>query len=202
MRYRVTLAASERKQFADLIGQRLDYVRTDGWSALLRFGDTSLQATPEEAATPDAAHPYGDVHRPSIQVVQGRNPMDSGQPVIENAGFVHAVNIISILISFSPVVDYAEEEIRPGVALPASKGYGWIYYPPALVAEAEMEAGAGNALVELDIAFELVTEFYPSIVFYTAGYFLCVSTDGLPEVEDWVKVGSFERLPLRSDHQA
>jgi hypothetical protein len=197
MRYKVGLTASERELLAVLIGQQLAFVRADGWSAVLQAGDIGLDVVPEEVPTPDTEHPVGDVERPLVRLVQEPDLMRHGQRIVESAGLVRAVNIISVLVSFSPVVECPPTELRPGVVLPTSNGYGWIYHPPALLADAETEAERDSALVELDIAFELVTELHPSVVFYTRGYFVCVSANGLPEDEDWADVGYFVRQSLR-----
>lgn len=199
MLYKISLTDSERELLADLVGHRLDFVRSDGWSALLRSGDIGLHAVPEEVATPDTEHPGGDVERPLVKIAEDPDVIGSDRTVAEDLGLVISVNVISILVSFSPVKDFPPEEILPGVLLPASKGYGWIYYPPGLLVQAQLEAGADSALIQLDRAFELVTESYPSVVFYTRGYFLRVSIDGLPEQEDWVRFDSYVRQPIQRD---
>ena len=62
-------------------------------------------------------------------------------------------------------------------------------------AQAEQEAGA-TALVDLDIAFELIADECPSLVVYTRGYFVRVSFRGLPADEEWVSFGAYLRHPI------
>ena len=192
MFYEVKLSPGECGLLASMIGQPLERVATDGWAVELRVGSMLLSIIPEEIATPDADHPYGDVERPLVQLGVEPQPPEDVKVVGERLGMIRAVKLVSILIGFSPVVDFPPEEILPGVMLPAGRGYGWVYYPPGQREQAEQEAGAG-ALVDLDIAFELVTDECPSLVVYTRGFFVHANMQGLPSAEDWVAFGAYMR---------
>jgi len=113
---------------------------------------------------------------------------------VERLGTVQDVNIISTLVSFSPMAMLPEMEIVKGVTLPAGEGYGFVYYHQSQfeVARAQL----GRALIVFDVAIELVTMRYPSIVLYTSGFFVNASFDGLPD-QDWVKLGTYVRRPLQ-----
>ncbi len=201
MRYAVKLTVAELDALAALIGLPVDRVTADGWSAELRAGALLIPIIPEEVPTPDADHPHGDVERPMLRLDGGPVLFESGTVLGENLGVVRAVNVISILVGFTPVVDCPPEEIVPGVVLPQSRGYGWTYFPPWQRDGAEQEVGAG-ALVDLDVAFELVCDGCLSLVVYTRGFFVQVSPQGLPETEDWVAFGTYVRRPLRVGGQA
>lgn len=196
MLYEVKLADSELAALAALIGQPLDLLGCDLSAAELHSAKNVLVVTPLEVATPDKHHPYADVERP---LVRGNGPSVVGgglRLLEENLGIVREVNIISILLGFSPPVHCPPEEILPGVVLPASQGYGWVYYPPAQRGLAEREVGDDASLVDLDVAFELVTDRFPNLVLYTCGFWVNVSPGGLPADEEWVKFGAFIRRPL------
>ena len=122
-------------------------------------------------------------------------PQEHTKIVAERLGLIRAVNVISTLTAFSPVMDIAPEMIL-GVQLPARQGYGYVYFPPARREDAEREVGAGS-LVELDIAFELVADRCPSLVVYTRGFFVFASPVGLPTTEDWVRLGMYARRNAR-----
>lgn len=116
----------------------------------------------------------------------------------ERLGLVREVNVVSTLIGFSPVRDCPPVEISPGAVIPASRGYGWVYFPPGQREQAEREVGDG-ALVDLDIAFELVCDRCPSLVVYARGFFVRVSLQGLPADADWVAFGTYARCRLDVD---
>ena len=192
MFYAVKLSPGECGLLASLIGQPLERVGTDGWAVELRAESTLLSVIPEEIPTPDAEHPYGAVERPMVQAGLEPLPPEHAKVVGERLGLVRFVKVVSTLMGFSPVMDCPPEEITPGVVLPASRGYGWVYYPPRQREQAEQEAGAG-AVVDLDIAFELATDEHASLVVYTRGFFVQVSLQGLPSDEEWVRLGSYLR---------
>jgi hypothetical protein len=196
MRYAVKLSAAEQGALAGLIGLPLDRVTADGWGAELRSGASVLRVVPEEVPTPDADHPHGDVERPMLRLDREVSLAESCNILGEGLGLVRSVNVISILVGFSPVVDCSAVEMVPGVVLPPSQGYGWTYFPPERCEQAEREVGMG-ALVDLDVAFELVCDGCRSLVVYTHGFFVRVSLQGLPASEDWVAFGRYARRPVR-----
>ncbi len=195
MRYAVKMSAVELDALAGLIGKPLDRVAADGWAVELRCGVSVLPVVPEEVPTPDADHEYGAVERPMLRLDGETALADSCSILGQRLGLVRAVNVVSILVGFTPVVDCPAEEIMPGVVLPTSREYGWTYFPPRQWGEAEREVGAG-ALVDLDIAFELVCDECPSLVVYTRGFFVQVSLQGLPASEEWVAFGTYVHRPV------
>ncbi|MBN9519149.1 hypothetical protein J0H58_11620 [bacterium] len=201
MRYAVKLSAEELYALAALIGKPLDRVAADGWAAELCSGASVLAVVPEEVPTPDAEHPHGDVECPLVRLGGGPARAESCSVLGEHLGLVRAVNVVSILVGFTPMVDCPAEEIRPGVVLPPSRGYGRTYFPPGQRGQAEREVGAG-ALVDLDVAFELVCDGCPSLVVYTHGYFIRVSLEGLPAGADWVAFGTYARRPVGAGDRA
>jgi hypothetical protein len=191
MLYEVKLSLAECDLLASLIGQPLHRVTTDGWAAELRTGTALLRVIPEEVATPDAEHPHGDVERPLVQAAAEPLPPEPAKVVGEGLGVVRAINVLSTLVGFSPVVDCPPEELVPGVVLPACKGYDRVYYPPERREEVVRKTGVA-AVVDLDIGFELVADGCPSLVVYTRGFFVEASLQGLP-AEEWVSFGAYMR---------
>lgn len=201
MLYEVKFSVAELDALTGLIGSPLDRVAADGWAAKLRCGRAVIPIVPEEVPTPDAAHPDGTVQRPML-MLDGEPLLTSSCSVLgEHLGVIRAVNVISILVGFTPVVDCPAQEIVPGVVLPPGPGYGWTYFPPGRREQAERELAAG-ALVDLDGAFELVCDGCPSLVVYTRGYFVQVSLHGLPAGEDWVRFGTHVRRSVRLSSDA
>jgi hypothetical protein len=192
MFYEVKLSPPERELVASLVGKPLDRVTTDRWAVELRSGASAIRVVPEEAATPDAEHPQGDVDRPSLQAISDLSSAKDDILVAEGLGIVRAANVISTLITFSPVVDCTGEEIAPGVRMPDSTGYGYVYHHPDQRKDAESAVG-GGAVVDLDIAVELITDNRPSVVIYTRLFWVLSSLDGLPTDEDWVAVEAYKR---------
>lgn len=192
MFYEVKFSAEECDLLASLVGQPLERVATDGWTVELDTGLTLTSVIPLEVATPDAEHPCGDVERPLVQAGAELLTLEHANVVGEKLGVIRAVKVISTLIRFSPVVDCPPEEIRPGILLPASQGCGWLYFPPTQRQQAEQEVGRG-ALIDLDIAFELITDVCSSLVVYTRGFFARVNFQGPPAEEEWVKLGAYVR---------
>jgi hypothetical protein len=197
MLHEAKLARSECDLLAALIGQPLHRVTTDRWAVQLGVGASMLLIVPEEVTTPDAEHPYGDVDRPRVGV--GRPTDAAGDIVVaERLGIVHEANVISTLVTFSPVEDCTGEEIMPGVVMPKSTEYDYVYHHPDRRADAERDVGAG-ALVDLDIGVELITDKCASLVVYARAHWVMVSVDGLPLDEEWVAEGACERRSV-SDH--
>jgi hypothetical protein len=201
VRYGVKLSGEEVAALATLVGTPLDQVAVDGWAAELRTETSVVYVVPEEVPTPDAEHPHGSVERPRVQVDGKAALADSYSVLRERLGLVRAVNVVSILVGFTPMIECPPDELRPGGALPASQGYGWRYFPIGQREQAEREVGAG-ALVDLDVAFEIVCDGCPSLVVYTRGFFVQVSPQGLPADEDWVAPGAYTRRPVSEGGRA
>jgi hypothetical protein len=198
MFYEVKLSLPECELLASLVGKPLDRVTTDRWAVELRSGASAIRVVPEEVATPDAEHPQGDVDRPSLQAISDFSSAKDDIIVADRLGVVRGVNVVSTLISFSPVVECRGEEIALGVLMPDSTGYGYVYHHPDQRGEAERAVGAG-AVVDLDIALELITDKHPSVVIYTRAFWMVTSIEGLPGDEEWVAKRAYERRPV-SDH--
>ena len=116
--------------------------------------------------------------------------------VAEKLGVVRAANVISTLVSFSPVVQRTGAKIAPGVVMPHStEGYGYVYHHPDQRGDAARDVGAG-ALVDVDIAFELIIEKCPSVVVYTSVLWVRTSLEGPPRDEEWVRLGAYRRRPI------
>src|SRR5262249_8721986 len=141
-------------------------------------GPTVISVVPEEVATPDDEHPLGDVERPLVRLDTDSQRPEMARLLADRLGKVRHVNVISTFTGFSEVVNCEPQELIHGVTLPRSKGYHRLYF-----SHAEPNHGA---LIDLDVAVEIVTDNCPGLVFYTRGYFIHTSTSGLPPDEPWV----------------
>ncbi|UCF96945.1 MAG: hypothetical protein JSV89_17475 [Spirochaetaceae bacterium] len=194
------LTDEERSRLAGLVGRSLKVITANTWSAEIRCPDFSLNIEPEEVATPDHEHPLADVERPKVLAgSSSRLLKDIEYIVAEDLGCVIAVNIFRVLVSFSPCTRGPAIKLRKGGEIPEWIEFGWIYHKPSEREQAIQEISGTQALVDLEIGFELVTRKCPSIVFYTIGFFIGVSVGALPREEEWVELGVFTRHGLCGD---
>lgn len=193
MLYDVKLPAEEMRLLALLKGRRLHRITTDGWSVGLELDQLALDVRPEDAATPDDAHRSGDVDRPKIVLMQSSNVGEHHRPIAEDLGRVSSVQVLSTVISFSPVLTRPAVTLPKGVEIPEGQGYGWVYYRPSERETALRELSQSQAIVDLDVAVEVSTNSSASIVLYTRGYFVHASLETLPEDEDWVRFGAYTK---------
>ncbi len=199
MLYTVKRSGFELAVLGRQIGKPLERVTSDGFGAELHCGGAVLCVLPEDAATPDKTHPSGDVDRPLVRLESDPAPSGTSHVLGEHLGIVRAVNVLSLLIGFTEVKEFPAGEYF-GMTLPAHTGYGWLYLPPQLLEQARHAVGEG-ALVDLDIAFELVCDARPSVVIYTAGHLVQVSLNGLPANEDWCTIKRYSRRSLDANGQ-
>ena len=200
MLYDVKLADEERSRIAGLVGRSLKVITANTWSAEIRCPDFSLNIEPEEVATPDHEHPIAVVQRPKVLAgSSSRFLKDIEYIVAEDLGCVIAVNIFRVLVSFSRGRPGPAIKLPMGGEIPEGIDFGWIYYKPSEREQAIQEISRTQALVDLEIGFELVTRNCPSIVFYTIGFFIGVSVGALPREEEWVELGVFTRHGLCGD---
>jgi hypothetical protein len=197
MYYVAAVSQPELGSLAGLVGESLNIVMPVVWCAELRTAEVLIRIRPEEVMTPDTDHPRGAVDRPMIitEIASAANHRPEAR--IEPLGIVHDVNIISTLVSFSPTEIFPEQQLVQGVMLPASKGYSLIYQHPSRLEVARALLPEDNALVMLDIAIELVTDHYPSVVLYTRGFVVDANLNGLPD-SDWAKIDTYARHSLKT----
>lgn len=196
-RYDVRLMPDETKALAKLIGQTLESVTTDGWAVQLDCGDSALGIIPQEIATPDAHNPEGAVERPLVRT-DGESGLDDEATVVaEDLGRIQEIRVISILISFTQLSSDPSGNVPPGLVGAPVRAFGWRFHGPTQRGRAEREAGDG-ALVDLDIAIELVTEHCPSLVIYTTGYEVQASARGVPDDEEWARAELHTRRPVKA----
>jgi hypothetical protein len=196
MIYNVKFPTREQSTLADLIGKPLRAIATNGWSVELQVEEQIFRIVPEEVPTPDEAHSVGDVDRPKVEVVSRLTLDDRDDIVADHLGRIQAIHLISVLISFSPPQSGPAITLPSGAVIPPGIDYGWIYYNPWQKQAVIDQLDNSQALIDLDIGLELVTEKYLGVILYTLGHFVQVSLNGLPEGIDWVQLQRFSRRPL------
>ena len=195
MLYSVKLSFSERNLLFDLIGKPLDTIGYNGWLMEMNVSGQGLQIVPEEVSTPDREHEFGDIDRPKVVAIS-QSGLHLENQHREHLGIIEKVNILSVLTTFTQPKLGCEIILPNGVVIPRGIDYGYIYYHPSEKSGIINSLDNDSALIDLDIAVELVTETYPSILAYTSGYFIRVSLDGLPQDEGWAKNETFLREKL------
>ncbi len=193
MLYEVKLPVEEIRLLASLKGRPVHRITSDGWSVGLELDELVLDVRPEDVATPDDAHPSGDVDRPKIVLMQSSSVGEHHRPIVNDLGKIASVQILSTVISFSPVRTCPPVSLADGVEIPEGDGYGWVYYRPSEREVALRELSQSQAIIDLDVAVELSTERSTSVVLYTRGYFVHASLGTMPKAEDWVRFGAYVR---------
>jgi len=196
MLYEVKLSAKEETLLAGLTSAPLNAILSDGWSAELLASGRLLGILPEDAATPYHDHPHGDADRIQVEELPESRIGASGH-CIKDLGRVKAINVLSILFSFSPAKPVRAITLPGGAEIPSGVGYGWVYYRPSVDQAAVRKVAEAMAVIDLDIGCEIVTETHRSLVLYTKGYFVNVSSTGPPEAEEWVRLDAFTRRVVR-----
>ncbi|MEO7190981.1 MAG: hypothetical protein ABI051_07980 [Vicinamibacterales bacterium] len=149
---------------------------------------------PKDVATQDADHPAGDVDRPLVKLGGAAPLSQNDEVVLQSLGVIRAVNVVSTLTGFSAVEDCPEEEVGPGLVLPAGRAYGQVYFPVRLLDDDRARLHASNgAMVDFDCAIEIVADGCSSLVMYTQLYSISVSLSGLPISEVWTEPGLHKR---------
>ncbi len=193
MLYEVKLPIEEMRLLASVKGHTLHSVTTDGWSVGLKFDELVLDVRPEDAATPDDAHPSGDVDRPKIVLMESSDVGEHHRPIANDLGRITSVQVLSTVISFSPVRSCPPVRLAGGVEIPEGDGYGWVYYRLSERETALRELSESQAIIDLDVAVELSTERSATVLLYTRGYFVHASLGTMPNDEDWVRLGAYTR---------
>lgn len=187
------LTGVEQHQLADLAGQPLDEVAADGWCVTLRCRRSVLRVDPFEVHTPDEQHPFATVARVRVSPLSGS--IHEGQRLVASAlGNVLSVHVLSVLVSFSPPTQGRPIQLPGGTTIPEGVDYHWIYHDPLQKQRRNPHSGT-RAIVDLDIGVAIATQTCASLVLYTRGFFVVVSTAGLPDDEDWVRYETFSRSP-------
>jgi hypothetical protein len=194
MLYHATIPQSELDILASLLGSPLSVVVPNVWSAQLHAPNSLIKIIPEEVSAHDEDHWNGLVDRPKIIVETTPDPEREGSR-IEPLGIMQDVSVITTLVTFTPTLPLPPLEIAPGVIVPQSEGYGSLYQDPAQLEAIQALQPEAEALIMLDIAVELTTTTHPSVVFYTSGYTIGISLNGLPDRE-WAKAEAYTRRSL------
>lgn len=189
MIYRFRIPTVECNRLASLVGKSLDSVTTDGWAAYLTSSDLQLAIEPKEGPDQklDPAYTVFPVERPAIRVRTAEHATDAENILVQDVGNIKSISIISILISWSEPVIGESIHVLPNVSIPEGLDYRWVLHQPKFKKEAERTLPDGNALIDFDIAVELVAENDNAVAFYTRGFFIKTSVSGLPDDEPWSK---------------
>ena len=196
MLYRARISPEELALLARLQGSTLRAVQTGPMEVRLLLDFGTLEFNSEEIPTPDREHDTADVdllrvHEVLTPAIKG----DFDEQVWEGETEVRQIDVLRIILSFSPVIKMPPENLL-GVTIPESLGYGCVYHRPNLDS-AELKyietADGERAFVDLDAGIEVTTSRNMAFVLYTWGDFVQVSIS--PEVprESWYRDGLFIR---------
>jgi hypothetical protein len=172
--YEARLSTIERSALAALGGRTLSALATDGWAAEVATPERTLRIEPRALPTPDADHPIAGVTRP--HVVARAQDRPTLTVVARDLGPIVAIRLHSTVVRFSAARAVPETTLA-GIVVPAG-----IRYEPEFERPARERSGGGRdsqAVVDLDIAIEIVTAGHEAIVYTDgAGLFVSVAVDG------------------------
>jgi len=193
--YEALISDAELRLLSALIGEPLSITTPIVWSVQLSTPKATIGVNPDEILTPDKEHPRGTVDRIMITMDSAPPAKSNFRTSNKNLGKVREVEIVSTVVAFSPVRKFPPQDFL-GTTLPASTGYGYIYYHPLQLNSLNICVGEEDALVLLDMGIKFVTDRHPSVFLFTRGYFVNAVFDALPD-EDWAMSDSFECCSLR-----
>jgi hypothetical protein len=174
MRFNASIPDLERRQLALLIGQNLAAISTNGWAVQLGTDYYDVFIIPEEIWTPDDDHKSATVDRPKIA-----EPIDSGigmEIIASELGIITSVSILSTVVTFSPPKMGEPIKFR-GVTIPEGIEYGPVFSHPSQSPRVDSR----EAIVDLDIAFELLTDVNNRLTVHTGrGFFALVAVNEEP----------------------
>jgi hypothetical protein len=192
--YEAHIPEAELMLLATVPGEELHIVTPVVWCAELSTLKSKILVRPEEVLTPDREHPHGTVDRIMISTPAGSTASSSSSPQ-QSLGIVRAIEVISTIVAFTPVENYPPQNLL-GVTLPASAGYGYIYYHPDKLRALQTGLLEEEASVSLDVGIKFVTDSNPNVILYTSGFFVHASFDGLPD-QIWKTSNSYQCYPLQ-----
>lgn len=161
------------------------------WEVVLESNRSRLVVLPDEVSTPDEEHPFADVDRLKVIILdQGPTPARRGRLLCRDLGRVISIGVLSTVCSFGPITSEVPVEAL-GVSLPGSRGYGVIFHPATQLQAVARGVGESRAVVGIDLGLELVTERCSRLVLYTSGFFVRASVGQLPADEGWARSGGF-----------
>ena len=127
MIYEVRFSSPEIELLSGLKGENLWQVSSDGWAYHLRSDNELLLINVFEEATPDNAHPMGDVTRPQVQRGEGAEKYRSNE--LERPALITQIEILQTVVTMSPPKMMPKIEIL-GVEIPEGIGYGPLFIHP------------------------------------------------------------------------
>ncbi len=178
LRFDASIPDLERRRLASLMGRRLCAVRTDRCAVDIATDTFAVGVVPEELATPDDDHPHADVTRPrTVDSVD----LQQFETIASELGSVTSVAILSTVVLFSPPQMGRPVSIG-GVEIPEGIEYGPVFWHPSR----RPHMNPGQAVVDLDIAFELQTDANNRLTIYTdgCGFFVYASVNAEPIARD------------------
>ncbi|QDT50261.1 hypothetical protein Pan258_43180 [Symmachiella dynata] len=160
MRYDANIPEMERQRLALLIGRQLMAVSTDRWAVQLATDTFDVLIIPEEIATPDDDHECADVTRPKLI-----EPVESEfETIASGLGTMTSLWILSTVVVFSPP-RIGNSITSNDATIPEGIDYGPIFSHPLQ----PPSVNPAQAIVDLDIAFEIGTDTDQRIIVYTDG---------------------------------
>lgn len=193
MIYNAQISEDEKICLRKLIGETVDKISTDGWSAAINTQSHAYWFLPEEIATPDVLHEVADVVRPKVE--DKKYDTENEKVLATKLGKVMSINLISTFTTYSLPVK-AEATKVLGVTIPEGVKMSIVFSRPE---ESLLERFAGPddlALTKLDLAIEIITTLSRRILFYTngVGYFVYAGVDR--EIEELLKTDQYISSPL------
>ena len=194
MRYEALISPQEARLLAGFLHRPLDSVTTDDWSVLLRFGDQALRLLPEEVATPDAAHPHGDVVRVRVEAAHANGT--GYRELATSLGRIETIQVLTTVICLSAPVAAPPLPVE-GAMVPAGMEYHPLYlHPDADIAGVNGPAAAA-AFSVTDLAISFRTEINEVVIGSDGcGYFVRARVGG--RRDDWPAPAAALRSTLLS----
>jgi hypothetical protein len=123
MLYQAKLVTEELGVLADLIGNYLELITSDGWGIEIQSKDGTICVFPEEVATPDNEHDCAVVDRPRIELIYASR-MQERPPIALRIGKVVSISILNVLAGFTPPTQVSATRLL-GIEIPPGTAYGY-----------------------------------------------------------------------------
>ena len=195
MLYKAKMSPGELSLLARAQGSALRAIQAGPLEVRLRLDSGILEFYGEEIPTPDREHDTADVDLIRVREGALNTGASIGKMLWEGEDLVWQINVLTVTLSFSPVIRMPEEKML-GVVMPESDGYGYVYHGPSLAKE-DLEyieaVSDARAFVDLDAGVEVITSNGLKLVLYMWGIFPHVAIAPEMPWDNWYSDGLFVR---------